>query len=293
MGVTWLLVACTDAPSADSSPWLEGDATHPTPELSTDELQATVQDIVDVLFELNAQEIFERYDAWIEQGDDSCPLWSERELYEIWTASCTTDSGVQISGTGTSVRESGEEGSYQVDSRSLELAASFTSADETLTIEGDVEGSVKAWIGDEATAHTLYTSALVGRFVGSGTDTWLDDGWTFDLWLKARDEGGERSALAEGSIAGLDGGIEAVSLENFSHTSASGCPAEPGGHLALRDTTGSWYKLEFAGDQDAWGQLDADHPGCDGCGELSYAGVVIGELCIDPTPLTAWKGSPW
>ena len=68
--------------------------------------------------------------------------------------------------------------------------------------------------------------------------------------------------------------------------------AEPYGSMGVRDNAGSWYTIEFdvVYENDAFSAPDGT---CDGCGTVSHEGDVLGEVCIDPTPVIDWESTPW
>ena len=61
------------------------------------------------------------------------------------------------------------------------------------------------------------------------------------------------------------------------------------GGLHIRDQHGGWHEAQFGTENNVTAH-------CDRCGNLSFDGEVLGELCADETAMTdilAWGTTPW
>jgi hypothetical protein len=70
--------------------------------------------------------------------------------------------------------------------------------------------------------------------------------------------------------------VWATELAMGNEASEDPCTSEPHGDLAVRDVDGNWFDVLFDGDTGGT---------CDGCGTISFAGTLVGEVCPDLSPL--------
>jgi hypothetical protein len=134
------------------------------------------------------------------------------------------------------------------------------------------------WEGDE----------FADQWVGQGVDASVavSAGWY-----------GEASTyiLIDGTVGDLEGAANAAEFADvyrFDAAIGSSCPGEPSGSIAVRDSEGEWYTVDFDGPAFSGGTIfPAD---CDGCGDIWYRGVKVGQACPDFTQLSDWGvEGPW
>lgn len=288
------LWACTAGPADDtaaaSAPFTAGSSETAEATYTPEELELEVQAVLDDLLAWNARALFERYDSWMAGSDDSCPTWAIREQDSTWTAACTAESGSSYLGTSTEREDSYTEDGYDVTIREVETSAEFSDgAGASLVLDGTLTEEVRVYDG-----HTIYQSRVDGRFYDSDGAAWLADAPLANFGLHLRSGKSAQLVQASGSLGARSGDLSAVWIDDLIMGDHVACPVEGSGSIALKDTSGHWYAMTFDGDDQTGDVLAADDPGCDGCAQVSYAGAVIGEVCVDLTGLvTSWEASPW
>ncbi len=266
------LLACTDqsGTSSDSGPsgtdtGLAGnpldDVTRPdAPEQSVDDLVAGAA----ALFDRGLPELFtlrDAYASFLYVREPECPGTPDNDperVDGIWNNDCQTSDGVGFYGTG--IWDELEETAGDATTLTIDLLASWE-----LT---DVAGRVMVAGGEADLTRVLEgDTASISTFLG-GTYTY-DDGWSG--WL---DPGVETSLFATVDVDGataisLEGGVgwaaEAVRFNGLTVASDT-CDGLPQGGLELRDTSGYWVQVAFAG--------------CEPCGAATFLDTDLGDICL-------------
>ena len=225
-------------------------------------------------------EIFSRYYALMEQGDETCPGSAMVGGFEVF-GSCTADTGVVFSGV--------------------------SSLDETdgRVYEGDVWVSGEYWVrtspADYIITRTDGTALEAGGFIqfrrepgGDGTDRWsvsvegswrdtsaegwLGEGISSGLIVQGSERDGEGTMELEGSYTV---GTASLVFERLS-VGERDCPdGFEKGSLAFRSSGGTLVTVDFSS--------------CSTCGPATLDdGSSLGELCVDPAPvLESLEPSGW
>ena len=144
----------------------------------------------------------------------------------------------------------------------------------------------------------LSNSWLQGSFLleEDQADSIFDEGVSLTLQQYAVENTaypGARYILFNGQLTGFGLEGEAIDMTGLvAATSIVGNPCEEEliGGVRLRDTSGTWWDVEFHMDQETW-QIDSDL--CDGCGTVTHNGTEYGEVCVDASELLQWELRPW
>lgn len=257
--------------------------------------QATdgLQGVVDQVRSWNAREVEDAYDAVMDDASNDCPEVVQIGTDAWWIARCTTTRGARFDGHAeVDAYADRTEGSIRWDGTSWYLAA-------VMEDEGgarfDAAGSARLQTGegtDDGDAFRAWGSTMMGTLLYEAGDGWIAGDSTPNLALTVRHYTGlgARTLLINGEAAVEDPYLTAVTFTEL-HISKNlpraACELEPEGSLHLRDPDGRWVELRF----DTATGMDPDL--CDGCGTVTEDGTVLGEICLDFSPLTAWTSAPW
>ncbi|MFT5681611.1 MAG: hypothetical protein ACI8RZ_002517 [Myxococcota bacterium] len=299
MILTALLLGCGEEPaeqnteeetsppqSTEEAPYLADPDASDSPDFSSDDVGAAVEEALVVITQIDVVPIVSVYDTLLTQTDDTCPLWSDYDGTPLWYDSCVADTGVQFDGYGLASPWAGtDDGSGNIWwGTQLYSIATITDADGQVFTSG---GSATSLVGTTADGAELTYNAIEGGFSWDGPEaegTWLD--WGIDptlVWYSARDptSGGQVITLS-GAITLDEGPIAAVVLDSIYLTDeilGSSCGQEPSGTISLLDSEGRWYDLIFDGPTDAAPEVPEE--ACDGCATAWYRGTSLGEACVD------------
>ena len=279
-----------DCPLLDSGTTSNDSATTDPPHWSVEAVEATVPALLSLGLP-DGVTLDARYQAWMAQGDLSCPCPDCDEGSEsAWSTDCTTEGGTRFLGDqmSFSVDSLEEAEALSVDTllacgweqapvsaadgpdfrlRSQRSSWRMTDADgATFNAGGFFSWAQSAPEGADRTV----LGAICGTFVDQTTDGWLGAGVDVALWAFATRAGEDLSLELEGGLA-----IEGQGLDfRFISFAPEACGSQPSGSLGIRDTTGTWATLSF-------------DEGCDGCGPLVEGGEELGRACVDLSGLPA------
>lgn len=262
-----------------------------TEPLSTAELE---EGLAEALAYLHRQDPLFHHEAWTEvfwdnAETESCPVLGEHNGQDYWRDDCTTSGGARFNGWTLNFRRGGwmhDEGMRVVQYNWLSGHAYIvTPAGVHLQNFGDIE----LMLGDAGDWN--YMGGFVfGDFAWQddrAVDTWLQEPVSTEIYFEFYDHGAYQSAWYDGGMTYLLGPVLAARFEEIVMDDAPGsCAREPSGGVRLRDHAGLWVDV-------AYGATGEDDAACDGCGDASFEGAALGQVCADWTPLVTWEGWPW
>jgi hypothetical protein len=302
----WYLAGCgqpleEDAPFHPSAYEYEPQQTDPA-DLDLEVLAEELSLRIGELDRYSAASLLESYEQAIEAGDPYCPNSYENDGNSFWYASCSSSSGAlfngymfynqyeqaDIFGDGGTWDATLLNGSADIVDPSGAKAhwggtgyyAEGVSAEGADTFFTQINGSFK---DDMAQEGSLLSEGFSPSFMQYALVRTLENQAGFSLDI--------RGYYASGTIALPGPNIFALFLDEVSiYDEAAGfpCAEEPHGRMEIRTAEGYWLDLEFDVDEN-W-QLTGE---CDGCGMLSGPDGLLGEICIDTSPMLDWGDRPW
>lgn len=214
-----------------------------------------------------------------------CPEVGVHNGQDYWRADCTTPAGAQFNGFNLNIRAGGwPDGPLRV--RRFDWVTGHSFIVDPAGYRFQSFGDVELRVSDHSDGFALIDGFVFGDFAWehpSAAGTWLQRPASHEIYFAFEDHGARRATTLSGRVTYLEGPVLAANFAPLFFANGPGeCALEPvGGALDLRDRAGRWYRLEY-------GEGD-----CDGCGEASLDGELIGEVCGDFRPFTAWVGWPW
>jgi hypothetical protein len=272
-----------------------------TVEPSLDGLAEAIARSAGVAYAFHAGPIVDAYELLLSSGDEYCPQLYQKEGGSVWYSGCSATSGTIYSGYGYEYAYV----DFQQDGTTYNGAQIF--GQMTLTdASGQVfhgDGGAMSLVGhtDDGLGNVFY-SGITGAFQWTAADeeTWLHEGDSAGITVFAMDypDYGVRFVQLIGSVQ-VEGerGIFAVSFDGDvgtlfqSEGLGAECDSEPGGVLSVRDPDAIWYEVAFDGPTSDGSLGDASR--CDGCGDVTVEGEVIGSICPDFSTWLSWESSPW
>ena len=309
-----LLVVLAACGGEDPVPSDSGDA--PSPylyESENEEAALTLSQIRDgietglaVYAQLDAPVVHSIY-ASVREGDDECPAYSETYYDDngrwYWNDTCESETGSTFTGWGVSLfyEDVVTTEDYRYDGYGY-LSAAAKIRDP----EGRVfEGAGYSYFYDRtalSSSNRTWYNRTYGHFRWEGSEgagTWIDKGLIIDVIFSSTYYPAYpgRYVSMDGSVFGFDGDVDAIMVESlylYDESMGSPCTAEPYGTISVRGESGSWYEVVFQGPE-YWG-APAFPPECDGCGQASFRGKPMGEVCPSFSALMDWDpidSTPW
>jgi hypothetical protein len=255
---------CSLAETADEAPE-SADLDRPAaqPSWGPDEVEAAIKDgLVDGFPDVWSQR--DGYFDMLAHGDARCP-GHEDYIDDTWLYGCTADSGYWFEGISEyfTMDQTTDEAVY----KSWVIAGDFEFRDahgRALTVGGGT--MVEEW-------HQLDNSR--SEWLTEFQGTWIDQ--SGDGWLT---EGVSGSTQVHLTLSPEDAQIQIIGAAGFSgiHLYAErlqlrrSCDWGMSGDLSIRDPSGGWHKIDLG-------------PSCTRCGELSFEGESLGEVCPDLSKL--------
>ena len=303
------LLACGDSASTPSPAVEEADPIEPSPyvyegedaatgEFDADALSAALDDFAAGILRYNASPVLVAYDEALAHGDAGCPAWYEADGNVFWYAECTTEAGASFSGYGTRTVYT------QVDLNgdgALWDGLSVYGSGLIQTPEGEqleLGGQAAVAVGLHPEGYQPFYSVVQGGFAWGGEsadESWLSEGGSPTLTLYGAwvPEFGLRYLTLAGTVGGLSSAATAVQTDGIligDEALGFPCVEEPAGAISIRDALGGWWTVTFDIDPDDLRLTGA----CDGCGTVTDPqGAVVGEACMDASPLLDWSELPW
>ncbi len=294
-----------DGPSSwDPDPYLP-DGTD-TAAYSQSEMEAALAIGLETVLTLSPEPLFDAYDGAMRDQEAYCPAYYEVDGNTFWYSSCTTTSGTWYSGYGfdyiyedVALDESGN----LWDMRAVSGAATVRDASgATFHLGGGVQSGSS--IGDDGWHVQLNT--VQGSFRSDAPDlgeTWLGRGVSPYHYAYVGSnpdldsgDGPARYIFVQSAVGNINAeglSIDIADLLMATEDVGWPCALEPMATISVRLPTGAWYTVSFDIEDTSRGgwRLTGD---CDGCGEVTdNRGDVVGEACIDATPILDWETAPW
>ena len=269
---SWWLACAPDAPAhrprgdgPDEPDWTAPVTS--TPDLAALDLTAALQEAQATLVALDVTPLFAAYDEAVQGADGYCPAiygYDYGESYvESWYAQCTAYDGDVFSGYANDYQER--------DYRGLGVQATvLTRAGHTLTAVG-YWGSYEADYGSARYRGDYFD----GPFSWDGPDSrqaWYARGIVpreLSLEWNVDGRGDLQGFTANGQLSSLGGAFDTFDFDAWEWRAGCG---EPSGRVSVRTSDAVWLDVTFGGEGAAR---------CDGCGEVSWRGQVLGEACDD------------
>lgn len=272
-----------------------------------DEVEQSLVEVLDAVMRVDPKTLTALYESMrVEGGDESCPYYytdgdgDDYYGYQYWYGACTSGGGTSFQGNGYSyVYEPYTSGGYRYHDQSyVQLYGSITDRlGDSLEVSGYYQHYSYSALGS---ADRYGYAWLVGDARWSDDDalgTWLGQELSLDLtysWSHDADVEVGTALSIDGGLSGLTGQMNAALLDGlylYAADAGSPCEIEPAGTISVRDAEGEWYHVELQGP--AWAGAPVFGPDCDGCGQVTWRGQELGQVCPDFSLLTAWEGRPW
>lgn len=290
----------TDPPAYDVSDYAEDD--RPIAAFDQAATEAALQAAIDGALASPAPPVLTGYQAALAWATDACPSLYETEGNLFWYDTCTTEAGARFDGYGTYIVYEGEDAygdGVLYDGAVVYGLGRVTDPDGNVFEAGGAAGALEG-TSDEGV--TVFISVIEGGFAWDAPeaeDTWLSTDLSPSLTIYA-------AVLAAYDLhyVNLNGGLNGLSVVDedaallptatFDNVTLADelvgfpCDQEPAGTIAVRDTTGAWFSVRFDVSEEL--QLTG---ACDGCGEVTLNGQVVGEACADFKSWLSWGDRPW
>ena len=281
------------------APYLAPEADPPAPTADLAEITAAAQAALDGVRGYSARPLHLAYTAAMTGEEPACPDRFANDYGSYWYDSCTSSAGTTFSGYAFDyTAEAVFDPTYGLTYTYWTLYGAGTVTDPlgALTLAGSAFW-LDGWTED---GQVLYwQTGVFGTFSSdspAGDGSWLADGGSDPaLTLTATSYPAYQANYLsiDGGYSGFGDGGWAASFDGLELMDAllgTGCPAEPGGAMAVRAADGGWYDLLFQG---ATSLAPASGEGCDGCADVYFAGEPIGLACVDLTAALGWEAAPW
>jgi hypothetical protein len=286
------------------SPYIFDEETDPEPTASAQDVEAALQDALDLTMTINADPVQAAYSKAMTGSTAMCPYVYATPDGSYWYDSCTASDGTEFDGYVFAYEAVDVFDPYS--GMMVDYWYAFGGAtvrdpsDHVLELAG---GAVryKAYTNTGPTDYEVYYTDIGGTFAWDGVEsagTWLDSDIDPDLIVQSTvvPSVGAESVVLYGGFGGFAVGGEdwAVAFdENYVANALMGgrCPTELSGTVGVRAPDGSWYDVQFQG----WDGVDPDYSDadCDGCGDAFYRGEPMGEICVDLTTMMELGVHPW
>jgi len=300
-------VPANDSAESQPSPYLyeteEEEAT-----LTLTQIREGIETGLAVYSQIDAPVVHEIY-AGLREGDAECPAYSETYYDDngrwYWYDTCESEAGATFTGWGVSLFY---EDVVTVDEYRYDAYGYLSTASKIRDPEGRVfEGAGYSYFYDRTyqpgvSDYRTWHNRTYGHFRWEGDEgagTWIDKGLIIDVYLLSTyyPSYPGRYVAMDGSVFGFDGDVDAIMVESlylYDESMGSTCIEEPYGTISVRGESGSWYEVVFQGPE-YWG-APAFPPDCDGCGQVSFRGEPMGEVCPSFSALMDWdavNSTPW
>jgi|GEM_PF-2507714 len=288
-----LLIACT---GSDSTP--DTDTAVSVPEASPlwtiDDVEAQWAQLAAVGFP-SPYRIRSEYLDFRALGDEDCPGTGTENLTDppVSLNGCYSENGILFAGEFVWLDDEGEysseDGDWEYHHFGTQIADFIIESPDGTRMSGGGRLSVqKDWQDSgKIGADTMVT----GTWSYSGSEyPWFASG--LSSYLEIRVEGNSNKTDERikkygfgGSLYAINGtyGVPGVSVYFEGLTMGGGCKRWPSaGAVSVRSDDGTWYRIDYAGNED-----------CDSCGELIWDGYhSLGEACPDLLQLLPWFDPP-
>jgi hypothetical protein len=265
----------------------------PTPTASLDDIKGALQNALDSTMTIDVSPVEAAYNKAMLGSTSQCPYVYDNPQGSYWYDSCTADDGSKFDGyvfayAGTAVPDPYNAGMLDDYWYAYGGATVVDSSAHQLELAGDA-----VWYKVYSDDFAYYYTQVNGTFSWNGPeakDTWLEDGLDPDLTVTSQvvPSVGATSITLDGGFGGLPNGWAVAYDQNSvidENLFGGLCSQELSGTVGVRAPDGTWYDIQFQG----WDGISTDYDasGCDGCGDVYYEGVSIGQACPDLSKLMA------
>jgi hypothetical protein len=283
----------------DVSDWRYDEAEQELPPLDLPALEAALEQAALAVLAWDAQPVIAAYSGVLaSSGTPACPpLVPDGQGNTYWQGYCEATDGTMFSGYLSDYRYVDTYDPYS----DLYLTGSTLSGN--VALQGplgtlDLEGQATFITGLSSDGSLqVVSSALYGGFYGEGP---LGSGWlastadarslSISLFGYALPSLGGIVVGAEGSAVVGEHAVIFHAVQMGNEQIGSLCAIEPGGAVEMRDRYGRWVDILFHGPQVDLG--GGDPLQCDGCGDVTWEGEPVGQVCPDLTPWYQWELLP-
>jgi hypothetical protein len=283
----------------DVSDWVYDEGQQELPPLDLPALEAALEEAALAVLVWDAQPVIEAYSGvLVSSGSLACPpLVEDGYGNTYWQGYCESDDGTTFGGY---LSDYGYDSTYDPYSDMFLTGRSLAG---NVALQGplgllDLEGQASFIEGVSSDGSLLVVSStLYGGFYGEGP---AGAGWLGSLQDAASlsvSLFGYTLPAVGGILVGAEGSVvvgeHAVIFHGMQMGNAqigSLCATEPGGTAEMRDAYGRWVDIVFHGPQ---AEIDGGDPQqCDGCGDVTWEGEPVGQVCPDLTPWYQWELLP-
>lgn len=277
-------------PTDDTAPaaWTFDPGAAGQPALTPDDVTASLEALYALLPTLDPDVGFAAYEEVLRRGDGTCPAVDPLFFPQLyWEDDCDTEAGAHFDGWALSYISRGA----VINGETCAVDSNYYGFAQVMDDAGDWNG----WgelrdfecTNPNGTAHADATWRGELRYPGAG---WLDNGaLSFELTGSFQADAGGTYSVFDGGLSGVEGDAPGFwfnaltfAQEGFQLVAVDDCPLEPDGAVTAFGVDGVAYDVTFGA------------PGaCDGCGDISVAGVAFGLACPDDAALMDWEGRPW
>jgi hypothetical protein len=265
-------------------------------EPSLDGLAEAITRSAGVAYSFHADPVVATYLTILSEGDEYCPQLYEKEGGAVWYSGCSSSNGTSYYGYG-----------YQYDYVDMEQDGTIFNGSQIFGQWTLIDKAGQTFYGDgialslvgrtDQGEGKIYYSAIQGAFqwTGASHEDWLFDGDSAGITVYAVDYADYDIRYVQflGSVqVEAASGIFAVAFDNDIGTLIESdglgaeCFGEPGGVNAI------WYEVAFDGPTSD-GKSLGDASRCDGCGDVTVNGELLGSVCPDFSTWMSWGVSPW
>jgi hypothetical protein len=197
--------------------------------------------------------ILDTYIDLMAAGDSTCP-GSDYILTDTWLYGCEATTGYSYAGI-TDWMDDDTDSPGGVAQLTVLAGDFWIDTPDGHQLEGG--GHAARVQGD-----TVWISEMVGSWRWTDGPDWLSHGYSGNIVIE--------------HIAGIVTSMKGAADINGTYVTAhelawpNSCNGGASGALSLRDPTGGWYRIEFED--------------CSTCGDLSFEGLAMGEVCLDFSP---------
>ncbi len=261
-------------------------------------IEIAINESLLTVLDYNATTISESYNSIMSYSDSSCPAAYEQDGNSFWYGQCKSEQEMTYDGY-----------LFYTSYQNHDLFGDGTIWDAT-SFAGSSNmqyptGENAHWGGNSYIANgtnpegmPTFLSIINGSFWDQNADSWLKDGLSTSMVMYAIDyilpefpDATANFIHLNGSLPITNGEITAISFQEvslYSETLQYPCELEPIGRLSARTVDSDWIEIHFDVEED-WTLTGL----CDGCGSAYLNDQLVGEICLDLSPILDWEEAPW
>ena len=282
-----------DTGTFEEVPWILDETEGEGLSFSPEPLASAIQAVIPTVPLLSGAPVGPAYLEAMSWTTDSCPTWYEDEGTEYWYDNCSTEAGATFEGYAAHVpAPAWVEGDRTWSGSAFWGLATIETPDGTFRSSGS-SGHYIGHDTDGTIAVSSYAEPGFSYSGPAGSSSWISSGMApgINIYGERTADGNDGFIAVSASFDQTDGAL-AIIFEDLLFISegwGSTCPSEPSGTISILDEEGHWFDILFDGP--TWERPLEDPERCDGCGNAWYRGELVGEICVDFTPiatLSAW-----